>query len=889
MVDNPKNKEIYDLVDELSEQMAEDLFKSILKKTERSKRKSKTYLQNEKKSEKDVVLISTDNKQENSQKMQKKSNDSINTNNSKHNSICNKKSLLQNNSAKIISHKNSITSPISVKSPLVREKLNISKNNILENDESIKNSTTQIIKFLPTTKNIKRYVDFDTCNSPRKIFKKHNKKDKEKKKTNKSKTSFKKYKEDSSNYNTPINILKNNLKKTLKMKLDLNDTSGDGFTTIDILKDYYSQSEESEKTKISINSKKNYYKLYSTSNYISQMKRNRTPEEYYNHQINILKRIKKSNKLKKFEQIQKDLKNCRKSPEIDKFSRLIVKKKGYIPIFKRENQIKIINKDEIKKELETNIDCSSIYSFSRNNSKDYIVNLKENINLFYTKQMNWKEKVEKKNEYFSQLQKEIHNKEINDILNYKIRINQKSDMIANKKILKYYYSENMDQNNISTKKNSFDRMYKYHQIYEDKKNQLTKKYFNQFFKPNIKYEYNPDKLFRKKSKQKEQENQNNINDNSEDFLSLKKSTNNISMICKIGKKHKETRNTITFEELINPSYNNKYIKQKNIISRNEKQNKNNYYFNSNSTRGSILRNKNYNFGSTNGEITTGTKIIHSSTGELLPDNLGEIQEMDSKSKEDENSILTVGFKKTLTDEIKRKNSSKNSNKITNKSTSKNPKNEEEKIEDKSDEIPVKKSSTKKNVKRFKSVCPSGTLKLNNQMIKRNTRYKNSPQKINDQTIKKINNKDLNENNLINLIDMKQSDTESIGDSLDLIKSQNFLIDISKSDFTEDNLNENKKGIKNNNTSFKESELENDSSRISNMDIPLQKKEYSWIQKLKNCENKEINKDKIVKRDNTNYFYNLYRLNLENNALNNIKVPFEIKDTKGTFYKYFKKK
>ena len=74
MVDNPKNKEIYDLVDELSEQMAEDLFKSILKKTERSKRKSKTYLQNEKKSEKDVVLISTDNKQENSQKIQKKSN-----------------------------------------------------------------------------------------------------------------------------------------------------------------------------------------------------------------------------------------------------------------------------------------------------------------------------------------------------------------------------------------------------------------------------------------------------------------------------------------------------------------------------------------------------------------------------------------------------------------------------------------------------------------------------------------------------------------------------------------------------------------------------------------------------------------------------------------------
>ena len=186
-----------------------------------------------------------------------------------------------------------------------------------------------------------------------------------------------------------------------------------------------------------------------------------------------VKKMKKEKELKEYS-------NYYSSPKINTISLQIVQNKGkYIPLFKRaielenEKKMKIL----INQKLKNN-------DFIINHS-NYTKRTKKQINDFFCAQMDWKEKIEKKNNNMKNKLKEKNDKNIHEIENYELKINPKSELIIMKKRKKNSLTiDDTSENSNTIITNSANRLYKDYEMRERKLTRL-KKELTPSFRPTI--------------------------------------------------------------------------------------------------------------------------------------------------------------------------------------------------------------------------------------------------------------------------------------------------------------------------------------------------------------------------------------------------------------------
>ncbi len=227
--------------------------------------------------------------------------------------------------------------------------------------------------------------------------------------------------------------------------------------------------------------------------YIICRKKKRTPKQFYEHQLFLIRRQQNINNSKRMKKIAKEEKNCREFPEIDPISEQIIgENEDYIPIFKRaielQNQRKmklIMNEKKKNKEIDDMI--------RKTTNSSYYVN-KDEINEFYTTQINWKNSIKKRNKALLIKKNEERKIEERKILSYKIKVDEYSQKLIDKKYKKFLTVNNSSKKNNNSKRlntfNTFERLYHDSKILENKKNKKTKEFYNQLFKPSINHSYN---------------------------------------------------------------------------------------------------------------------------------------------------------------------------------------------------------------------------------------------------------------------------------------------------------------------------------------------------------------------------------------------------------------
>ena len=389
------------------------------------------------------------------------------------------------------------------------------------------------------------------------------------------------------------------------------------------------QSEDSNSNNLRISSlssslskENNSLQKISLKNIVIYRKKNKTPKEFYQHQIFLLKRQKNIINSKKKKLLAKEEKDFTFFPEINSLSeQIIIEKGGYTPLFKRAAELQNMKNSRIilneKKKIQ------EIDEMIRRNNTFYVnQNL---INEFYLTQIDWKNSIQKRNkELYAKKEEEKINEEMK-IKSYKIKMNKKSIKLA-KNRLKQYYTINNISNSQSKKKedknkksnqnqkhkskySSFERLYKDGQMKEKRRNDLIKSYLSTLFKPNINQSFTMSTMSRTKI------NLSKMRDNKkEKLVKNNKKMNNISK--NLAKKSF----SVIFEEINMPTKK---------ASRNIKNNSiNNNIGSTKSTRGSYNNMKNVN---SLGVDSLSGKILNTPVKDInpLPYKLGEIKEMDS--------------------------------------------------------------------------------------------------------------------------------------------------------------------------------------------------------------------------------------------------------------------
>ena len=386
----------------------------------------------------------------------------------------------------------------------------------------------------------------------------------------------------------------------------------------------------------------------SLKNFVIYRKKNKTPKEFYQHQILWLQRQKNAINSKKRKILAKEEKNFTYFPEINSLSEQIVIEKGdYIPLFKRAAEIQnmknsriILNERKKIQEIDDMIRRSNTFYVNQNL-----------INEFYLTQIDWKNKIQKRNkELYNKKEEEKKNEEMK-IKSYKIKMNKTSRKLAKKRLREYYTINNINISNSPSKKkedknkknnqnqkqrnkySSFERLYRDGQMKEKRRNDLIKSYFSTLFKPNINQSFTMSTMSRTNiniSKIKDKKN--------EKLIKNSKKMNNISK--NLGKKSF----SVIFEEINMPTKK---------ASRNIKNNSiNNNIGSTKSTRGSYNNNmKNVN---SLGVDSLSGKILNTPIKEIspLPYKLCEIKEMDSaycessarNQEENKNKIINNNHK-----------------------------------------------------------------------------------------------------------------------------------------------------------------------------------------------------------------------------------------------------
>ena len=515
--------------------------------------------------------------------------------------------------------------------------------------------------------------------------------------------------------------------------------------------------------------------------------------------------------------MMKEEKNYRDYPEISPFSEQIVNESGnYIPIFKRAIELQnmkklriIMNEKKKNKEIDDMI--------KKSNSSSYYVD-KDEINEFYMTQINWKNKIKKRNTSLLIQKNEEMMKEEKKLLSYKIKINEKSKKIVEKKFKQYLTINNSPTNKKKRNKNikrinTFERLYNESELREKKMNMRIKSYFNQLFKPNIKHSYSFTRVPKAKLNQKK--NYNNIHlkkehnyttSHNKNIINLKKMNNISKNMNNIPKKmkHKKSYSIITYETV--------NIQKKNEnknISRNKKSPINNIE-SSKSTKGTYNNIKNMN---TIGLESLSTKIYSSPVKDIhpLPIKLGEIKEMDSvifestgrnKNQEDLKSIihkntyknneeninnidklpiqkktsLNTFFNNNEIKEEERESEKNESNKLLNNKSKKNSKNNSKKNSknNSKNNLSKKSSKAKLNLKNTQKNSVKNSIDKSYSKEDKNKKSKlNKNKNTNKNTTNKNTNKNINKNiNTNKSISNKLNSYMSNEESYDILNNKN---------------------------------------------------------------------------------------------------------------------
>ena len=184
----------------------------------------------------------------------------------------------------------------------------------------------------------------------------------------------------------------------------------------------------------------------------------------------------KINKKRREKELKESM-NYYSIPKINSISNdLVIIRGNYIPLFKRaielenERKARILIKQRLK---ENNFQYQNKSNLTKRNSKQ--------ISEFYYEQMEWRDRVFKKNEYLKDILDQKEKKNDSEISNYEMKIDPRSEfIIRTKRQNDYYYpknNSNISRNSTLVINYSVNRLYKDYQIREKKlqklKNELT--------------------------------------------------------------------------------------------------------------------------------------------------------------------------------------------------------------------------------------------------------------------------------------------------------------------------------------------------------------------------------------------------------------------------------
>ena len=194
---------------------------------------------------------------------------------------------------------------------------------------------------------------------------------------------------------------------------------------------------------------------------------------------------------KKKKEINEEKKVCDK-PEINEVSENLILEKynnSYIPIYKRALKIQKLQEAKINLNQEK---LNLLYD-EMDKERNKIKLNKTQIDDFIQNQFKWKEKLDyRKNAMKMYKEFEIEN-DINQELNYKIKLSKNSEILAKNKIKNYCKENNLEKNK------SYDRLYNDYKI-KNEKIQLLEKKYKPTFKPHITKYKGRNKQLREKSK-----------------------------------------------------------------------------------------------------------------------------------------------------------------------------------------------------------------------------------------------------------------------------------------------------------------------------------------------------------------------------------------------------
>ncbi len=263
-------------------------------------------------------------------------------------------------------------------------------------------------------------------------------------------------------------------------------------------------------------------------------------------------------------------------PEINQISENLVLEKfnnSYIPIYKRASKIQKLQEAKIN----LNNEKLNLLYDEMDKERNKIKLTKNQIDDFIQNQFKWKEKLDyRKNAMKMYKEFQIEN-DINEELNYKIKLSKNSEILAKNKIKNYYNENNLGKNK------SYDRLYNDYKIKREKI-QLLEKKLKPTFKPHITKYKGRNKTLKEKSKScpiynLEKKSFKKVNSKNSSLNKSDYKKNMFSFNDDINQNNKIKKNkTRNNNQKSNASYNNQLscqdeIYQKNAIKKDKKNNK----------------------------------------------------------------------------------------------------------------------------------------------------------------------------------------------------------------------------------------------------------------------------------------------------------------------------
>ena len=321
--------------------------------------------------------------------------------------------------------------------------ISFDKNNVPENSD-LKLKSNKSLYLCDVTEGLIKYIDSSS-------------------KTNEEDENENENENEDESKNSKSSSVDNNNQTIFKNSISISDTNSENDSSI--------TNSSNNQNKPSNNLLLHYYKNSKMKQYKNfldkQLKRQRLTQI----------KIDKKRKQKELKEIQ----SCYLSPKINSISLEIIEGKGnYIPLFKRavelenERKMKLLIKQKIKDK-----------NFIANNS-NLSRRTKKQISDFFCAQMDWKDKIEKKNKDLKNQLKKKERQNNSEVINYKMKINPKSELIVSTlRKNDSTYNESISINKSNSIINNSIRLYNDYKVRQKKLTKLRME-LTPSFKPMIK-------------------------------------------------------------------------------------------------------------------------------------------------------------------------------------------------------------------------------------------------------------------------------------------------------------------------------------------------------------------------------------------------------------------